>query len=124
MNRGDAFYPKVGPGKFHIWVVLSEEEGRKVVCANFTSMGASLEDRTCVVEAGDYSELSHRSCVVYEAARLIPVSEIERWISCGMAEYRRPVSEDVLEAMVDGALVSDLSSVDLSALLERQRNAS
>ncbi len=121
MTRGECLRLLVGAGKNHLWVVLSSEQGGQVACVNITSLGSALDDETCILAATDHEFFTHRSCVVYEKATLIPVKLIDSWLRDGRAKKLGPMRDDVMQRIIQGAFESENTGGDVLAHLEHDR---
>lgn len=75
MRAGFAFIFADRPDVEHLWFVVVVKDGTAVI-ANFTSWRLGY-DESCVVEAGEHPFLRKRSIVLYSAARVVPICNLE-----------------------------------------------
>lgn len=105
----------------HIYYILSdpEQDPAKVVIANLTSYEPN-EDDSCILEAGDHSTVTNRSCIRYGSARICSMAHIEDAIRRGLVDRHGVVSPRVLTRMHRGAGRSKFLPQECRELLKAQ----
>lgn len=66
-----------------------------------------LSDTSCILFVGDHPFIKHDSCVAYDFARLVSLSEINSKIEKGHIRLREAVSAEVLKRVQVGFVLSD-----------------
>jgi hypothetical protein len=107
----------------HLWVVLSDPARfpDKVVIASFTTE-EYYEEKTCVVESNEHPwELTHRSCVAYEFARVRTLAELFQLRDKGLLqELQHNVSQALLQKIFACAPNSPGLKDNVAEVLEAQ----
>jgi hypothetical protein len=66
-----------------------------------------LSDTSCTLGVGDHPFIKHDSCVAYDFARLVSLSEINEKIDKNLIRLGEAVSDDVLKRVQVGFVMSD-----------------
>ena len=87
----------------HLWIVISDTvvAPDRVVIVNMTSW-RSDKDQACVLEVGDHSYVTHRTCINYADAKIQTTANLETLIAKGMVQRHATCSEELLVRIRDG----------------------
>lgn len=104
---GDTFRlsnPGVDP---HLHIIISDPSvnPNTIVTANFTSW-RSDKDQSCIVEIGEHSQITRRSCVDYRRERCITLAQFNGAVTSGRVTPQAPVSKMLLDRILAGAALS------------------
>ena len=121
MELGDTFLlpdpgEKLDP---HLWIVLSHprhQDGR-VLIVNFTTYRENRSETACIVESNEHVWLTHRSVVNYADAKLVAVSVLMQLTDQGAIEPREPLSDELLDRVLEGAARSARIPLEYAQLL-------
>lgn len=117
MRAGFAFIFADRPDVEHLWFVVVVKDGTAVI-ANFTSWRLGY-DESCVVEAGEHPFLRKRSIVLYSAARVVPICNLEAALKKkGCREFGHPLSAELLLKIQRGAISSPQTPLKARSLVE------
>lgn len=91
----------------HLFVIISdpEQDPHRIATVNFTTWRAD-KDQSCVVDIGEHSFLTHRSCIHYDEDRLFPLDQYNSFLESGHIIPHEPVSKHLLGRILAGAKVS------------------
>jgi hypothetical protein len=106
-NLGDTFLLADPAVNSHLFVILSDpaQDPARIVIASLTSWRAD-KDPSCTAEPGEHRFVRRRSCVHYSEDRLITTSQYDRFLAAGSIVPQDPLSEPLLNRLLDGAAVS------------------
>lgn len=106
-DLGDTFLLTNPAINSHLFILLSDprRDPDRIVTASFTTWRPD-KDLSCVVEPGEHPFIRRRSCVHYSEDRLITASQYDRLVTAGSIVPQDPVSETLLNRLLDGASVS------------------
>lgn len=109
MKAGDTFYLGSHEDEPHLRVVISDPllDSQRVLIVNFTSW-KYFHDQSCVVEAGEHPRISRKSCVRYDQAVEASDRTLETHVASGDIHLNKPVSQELLNKIRQGALGSEL----------------
>jgi len=119
LNLGDTFRDE-GDNPHLRMVIAGPTPNGLAAIANFSSWFDGCDD-ACVVHQGDHPYLAHDSFVVYQKARLLPVSDIQRLLDTGYCTPHRHLSNELLKRIRDGAILSDFTEEGIRALILDER---
>jgi hypothetical protein len=121
-------YSPDGTGEdLHLHIVISNPKGNppKVLIVSITSQ--SIRDNTVTFQPGDHSFITKPSVVSYRHLREVLVSTLEGAESAHFRprtretifERREPLSDNIIEKIVDGVFTSPLSNEENGNLMTR-----
>ena len=92
----------------HFWLVLSDPalNAERVLVVNWTTHEA-YKEQTCILEAGEYINLTRRSCVYYSGARIVRLDDLRYAELCNKLHVTGILSPELLERIRIGAGRSD-----------------
>lgn len=106
-------------GGGHLWVVCSlPTADGSVVVLNFTSWKPGVADENCVISPEDHSFVRNKTVIAYEKGRVLDRAAqafvLSRPVEC---PRKSPVSDELLNRIQTGALVSDLTPQKIQAII-------
>jgi hypothetical protein len=106
VNPGDAFKdsPILGTPHLHIVAILIPV-AQEVLLVSVTSY-ADEKDSTCILDVGDHPFITHKSCISYRHAKVVPLGALEGYLNRGRLAVQPPVSQTVLERIIAGLSIS------------------
>lgn len=109
MNYGDTFLIKPKDRLFdrHLWVVISDPrtDAQRVLIVNLTTWNKD-KDGACILNPSDHPFIHHATCVSYQDAKIVKDSFLEQCLRSGLIVLREPASDDLVEAIIQGAGIS------------------
>ncbi len=105
----------------HLWVLISKvpaEDGR-VMVVNFSTWNET-SDNSCILEMGDHTFIQHKTCVMYEYARLYALEALERAVDNHDLVAFDPIDQDLLFRVWDGAFATRRMPLKCKQFLEDQ----
>ncbi len=121
MNFGDAFLRT--DSDRHLWVVLSDpsKDPNNILLVNLTSWKPEKE-RACVLNVGDHPWITHETCVNYNDfdAIVTTLPKLHAAKDAGALKMQEPLSEKVLQLILQGAAESVRLSLEKAEILASQ----
>jgi len=97
----------------HPYVIISmpDLDPDQVVIVSFTSYNEPyheiVKDGSCILRSDDHPWIHHKTCVSYRDGKIVKKSELERLESAGHITFREPVSNGILQRILQGAEQTD-----------------
>lgn len=89
----------------HLFIVISIiDNNTKALCVNVTSM--KDRDMSCILKVGEHESIKHDSLINYGDVITPEIDKLEQAISKGMMQADKPVSNNLLARIINGAKVS------------------
>lgn len=102
MKAGDTFYVRARSVDTHLWVIISAPEiAGRVLMVSMTTYEPYKED-VCLIDTGDHPQVSHKTCVAYNEARMTTLEQLTALKDGGHLSVQVPVSEDLLSRIRAG----------------------
>ena len=81
--------PKTSDAVEHLWIIVAEIDAAngKAICVNVTTE-QYYSDKTCQLNKGDHSFVTHPSVIYYKDARELDLMLVETAITSGYQEIR------------------------------------
>lgn len=101
--------PEHDPDRMHLFIVLTDPvTGDKLVLiASLCSVcGGVPYDKTCVLEAGEHQFIRHKSYIDYSKLNIVEAGKLSKGVQTGVFMNKGPMSEDVVNRIIDGVFVS------------------
>jgi hypothetical protein len=76
------------------------------VIVSVTTDKPYLKDRACALTPADHDFIKHDSLVLYQKSALVTSGEMNRWLSRGEIQTKRPCADSVITRIRAGALAS------------------
>ncbi len=97
MKAGSTFYIRDRGVDTHLWVVISDpdRDPLRVVLVSMTTYEDYKEDM-CLLDVGDHPNISHKTCIAYNEARMTTLETLKTSIGGGHLSMQPSVSEAVL----------------------------
>lgn len=106
ISKGDAILIPTGNGKSHLFFVLNDplpDPPKQVLLISISTYhGRTQEDSTCLLNDGDHEFIKHESYVEYSIGRIATLESVERNIATNYFSKKEPLSEDILQKIIDG----------------------
>lgn len=67
-------------------------------------------DDACVLKVGDHPYIKHDSYISYRHLRIDPLPHVERLVKSGVWQPHIPCSDELLERIIRGVLLSRMTS--------------
>ncbi|MBS3734156.1 MAG: hypothetical protein KGY99_04445 [Phycisphaerae bacterium] len=120
LTLGAVFWARLGGSPVeHMYVVISRPEEDQIAVVPLTTW-EEWKDDSCYIEAGEYEELHHDSCVDYRHAPIVQVVKIEMAITKGVLRQSEPVSKSLLMRIWEGAADTRFLPRQCEDILSRQ----
>jgi hypothetical protein len=105
----------------HLWVILSDPQAdpEHVVQVSLTTWHARKE-QACILERSDHPWVTHRTCVHYQGAMVVKLSQLYDGKDTGKLTIQQRMSPDLLKRMWQGAAQSDRLPTGCREILRRQ----
>lgn len=125
--KGQCFLVPSGPNQYlHLFTIIIEpevlpERGNhpQVISVNFTSVpDNTLYDTSCLVDIGDHPFIKHLSYVNYRGARCDSYEQIQKLIDKGVFIKKEPCSDELLQKIINGALISKMISREFKDIIK------
>lgn len=121
MNLGDTFLRT--DSDRHLWVVLSDpsKDPDNVLLVNLTSWKPEKE-RACILNCGDHPWVTHETCVNYNDfdAVITTLAKLHAAKDGGALKLQSPLSQKILQLILQGAAKSVRLSLEKAEILARQ----
>jgi hypothetical protein len=97
VKAGDTFFLTDRAVDTHLWVVVSdpEKDAERVVLVSVTTYEHHKE-AVCLLDIGDHSTISHKSCIAYNEARMTTLGTLIGLQDGGHLNLQAPVSAELL----------------------------
>lgn len=83
------------------------------VIVSVTSDKPQLKDRSCALTPADHDFIKHDSLVLYQKSLLVTSGAMNRWLSRGEIQIKRPCADSVIARIRAGALASPYTPQDV-----------
>jgi hypothetical protein len=105
----------------HLWLIVSNpaRDAEQVLILSITTHKAH-KDQACIIERGEHPDVTHRSCVAYDVARLVSVAQLYTLKDSGAIEMREPVAAALLARIRACAADSERLAMKYADLLIEQ----
>jgi hypothetical protein len=105
----------------HLWVVVSDPAVNqdRVLLLSITTLAAHKE-QICPVGSSDHPWVRHPSCVSYEHAKIVSLSNLLSLRVAGQFRVDTPVSPELLERIRKGVADSTRIPMECAEVLEEQ----
>ncbi len=124
MNYGDTFLIKPKDRLFdrHLWVVISDPrtDAQRILIVNLTSWNRD-KDGACILKPGDHPFIHHTTCVSYQDAKIVRDGFLEQGLRSGLIFPQEPASDDLVEAIIRGAGISQFLPLGCRDVLVQQK---
>ena len=103
--------PKSSEATEHLWIIVAEIDAAsgKAVCVNVTTEQYD-SDKSCQLNKGDHSFVSHPSVIYYKDARELDLTLVEIAITSGIKKFickpHDPCSPELLKRVQQGLIAS------------------
>lgn len=103
--------PKTSDATEHLWIIVAEIDAAsgKAVCVNVTTEQYD-SDKSCQLNRGDHSFVSHPSVIYYKDARELDLKLVETAITSGIKKFvcksHDPCSPELLKRVQQGLIAS------------------
>src|ERR1039457_7263107 len=88
-------------GNCHLWVIATDpDENGVFVTVSLTSLKGA-KDQTVIIRSGEHEFVKWDTCVHYGLAELTNSDRVQGFIDSGEAKLPRPVSQGLLQLIVD-----------------------
>ena len=123
---GDTFLIEGVGDTLHLFVVLCDlAEPPSRVLTVMVSTLRTMSDRTVILKPGEHPFIKHASSVEYGSMRVMPVATLLQLEGMNAGKSgsrsfvrREPLTAEMLNRIVQGALTSDLAAKGMKRLLE------
>ena len=112
VKAGDTFLYKYSKNDRHLFIVVLDtyNTGNTVICpcvmvTSWTD-NPKLDDPACILDVGDHEFIKHKSYIAYKKVVLFEKDYIENCLAYGEAKKKAPISNELLERIVDSAKFS------------------
>ena len=107
VNLGDVFLIDTPPNDMHFYIVIAHFTQTKYLLVNITTRREKSES-TCIINPGPGipSFIKRESIVTYKYARVFDSENIIRLISQGRCYQKGSISDELLERIQRGGLIS------------------
>ena len=109
---GKTFFRSTPPAnKSHLWISVTNPEGtpEQVVIVNLTTHRNGC-DTTVLLNSQDHRFIKHETVVRYVDAQFAQVVAVQNAIKAGISSFHDDCSDDLLEKLKQGLLVSQFTS--------------
>jgi hypothetical protein len=90
----------------HLWIVLTDPNSEnQVLIVNITSF-KSWQDQTVMLNQGEHSFITQRSCVFYREAEIVDNSKLDEAEKRGAIAKRESCSQGVIDLVRSGVIAS------------------
>ncbi|MGC8640981.1 MAG: hypothetical protein ACP5XB_14035 [Isosphaeraceae bacterium] len=98
MDAGDTFRPADPKVDIRLGVVIPEPatDPDRVLIVSLTT-NKPYKDQACILKIGDHPFIRHDTCVAYDLAKVVSLSQLEALSDSGMLIPDEPVSPQVLQ---------------------------
>jgi hypothetical protein len=105
----------------HLWFVVSDCRSNpgEVLILN-VSTWREWSDPSCILNAGDHSFVSHKSCIRYDMAATIGLDRLYAMLDAGLIILHGYAGRELMDKILDGAAQSDRLAMDYKKLLSEQ----
>jgi len=113
--------PEHDPDRMHLFIVLTDPiTGKKLVLiASLSSIYDGVPyDRTCILEAGEHQFIRHRSYIDYSKLTIVEAGKLSKGVQTGVFSNKGPMSEDIVNRIVDGVFVSKRTPREAKVFLQ------
>lgn len=119
---GDTFLLSYPKEKKHLHIIIAEILPQDIcICAFVSSIVPGRGyDRSCELNTGDCSFISHPSYVVYDKMQLLKKDYLKQLQANGQLKIKEHLDDDVLQRVKDGALKSKMTPNNFRKHLEKQ----
>ena len=114
LEAGDCFlietnYSEDGSIVAHLHIILlpPEEHTKNTIIVQINTLRSQKQDKTMILNPGDHEFIVNPSFVNYNRARILSITSIEAMIEQGIAKIKPPISQEILEKIIDGLRKSD-----------------
>jgi len=97
----------------HPYVIISRPDldPDRVVIVSLTSYNEPyheiVKDASCLLQSGDHPWIHHQTCVSYRDGTIVKRSQLEEFESEGHITFQEPVSDEILQRILQGAEQTD-----------------
>jgi hypothetical protein len=107
INVGDAFLLTTPPNDRHLYIAIAKISDDSYLFVNATTRRQNSEDTCILLPGSDVPEfIRNESVIVYKYAREISAVEIDKLITQGDCTIKGVCSENIIERIQQGGLVS------------------
>ncbi len=93
--------------KEHLYIIIAViDNDTKALFVNITTEKEDY-DTSCILRVGDHEFITHDSVINYGEATITEIDKLEEAISKGRLKPHRPVTDNLLIRIVNGAKTSD-----------------
>ena len=112
MNGGDTFFLVGVTARSHLWIIVSDPQidPEQVLIINVTS-STDPPDNACILRAGEHPFIERETYVYYGKAWVVSLGQLQLARDCKRLKIQRPVSQDVLKRIRQGAIESEYISL-------------
>ena len=90
----------------HLFIVISIiDNNTKALCVNVTTK--KDRDMSCILKVGDHESIKHDSVINYGDVIKPEIDKLKQAISTGLMQADKPVSNNLLTKVINGAKVSN-----------------
>ncbi len=95
--------PRNNSGQMHLHVVCTDPcgQGNQLIVST-TTWANSLCDETCLLSHDDHEWLTHKSWVMYRAAKIESADTLNNGLKLKIFVEKKPIREDVLQKILKG----------------------
>lgn len=106
-RRGTTYWAAGNPWDKHLHVVLSDpaQDPTKIYVVGVTTWDCH-KDQSCILEAGEHSFVTHKSCIYYRDHRMPSLDGLKFRVQTGEYILRDPVTDQLLAKIDAGAACS------------------
>ncbi len=112
VKAGDTFLYQYPGNDRHLFIVVLENfsNGNEIICpcvmvTSWTD-NPKLDDPACILDVGDHEFIRHESYIAYKEVVLFERDYIENCLEYGIFKVKPPVSEELLERIINSAPAS------------------
>lgn len=106
-SLGDTFLLANDKINSHLFIIISDpgQDAARIVTVSMTSWRAD-KDQSCIVEPDEHRFVKRKSCIHYAQDRLISLVQYEACLKTGDILPHDPLSDKLLDRILDGAAIS------------------
>ena len=93
------------PDTFHLYIIISIV-GTKAIMVNVTT-NKTGKDASCVLQVGDHDFITHESVINYGDVKIPEIDKLKLAIDKEIMIPQEPISDDLLNRIINGAKVSN-----------------
>jgi hypothetical protein len=121
VQAGDTFLVKDHTLDDHLWIVLSDpiNDAEHVLIVSLTT-ATDYKERVCLIQPAQHPWVRHETCVAYDKAKVVALSQLLSLKDQGLIELQTPITVELLQHIRDRAGDSVDLPMEMADILSQQ----